>query len=127
MQEKDFRAKLVKEFKPGPGRFIWTFDAHFKSGFPDVFWKIDGRNTHHMELKLCKKDNLPVNPWDLCTKIQTYIIQQLDVAGAHVGLLVMHKPTKGDPGVYFFKPRQVFGQRWTVEHFWDWWREVTRD
>lgn len=52
--ENVWRAKLVRQFKIAhPMSFIWTMDAKFKSGFPDLLTIISG-NAIFYELKIVR-------------------------------------------------------------------------
>ena len=130
MQEKDFRAKLIKEFNPlrVSTAFIWSFDSHFKAGFPDLYWLIRGR-PFHAELKICKDKHLPKDIWSLPTKIQKVTMKQLKTAGAEVYLFILHAPPHGPKTVTissfsssFFQPAS--SQVFSASSFWAWWSSL---
>lgn len=103
MKESEFRSKLLSVFNSAhnPGAFIWAHDAHFRSGFPDLYWVFPGSPyPHHAELKVVKRnETLPADPMTLCTKIQRYIMGKMAKTSAKVYLIVLHEQKSGSRNV----------------------------
>lgn len=133
MVEADFRATLVKLFNPEarPSKFIWSHDAHFKAGFPDLYWVAYGKS-YHAELKVLKAQNFPGNNkakqtglWDLCQPIQRQVMKLITEAGGQARLIVLLVPPNDGP-------KQVRYLAWGTQHvqtyswpeFKTWWAQA---
>lgn len=87
MTENQWKATLIKKYKAShPNGFIWSFEAKFKAGFPDLMIAQD-RTCVFFELK--KVSRLSRNYWDMFEPIQQVILQQLrDAKIASWGLVL---------------------------------------
>lgn len=82
MTENQWKASIIKRFKKNhPEGFAWSFEARFKSGFPDLML-VSNANIIFVELK--KKDKLPTGSrsfWKLFDPIQIEIMRHMCAAG----------------------------------------------
>ena len=81
MTENQWKASLVKRFKATHKRgFVWSFEARFKAGFPDLMFAEKGYSIY-FELKKLKR--LPPVAAEAIEPIQLEVMKQMRIAGLY--------------------------------------------
>lgn len=120
MKETEWRSKLVRQFKEAkPGSFIWTMDAKFKAGFPDLYI-VDLGVCKHIELKVFSSTSGTslASLRKFFDPIQISVMRSINKAGGYAIGMALNKATNN---VYLFDPTNDLMFILSPERFKAWW------